>query len=118
QGSVHWRPWKRAAVCGPQCQLIGSCDNPPVGKLSMNVYLADGLRSPIGKFGGSLNSLRASEIGTVVATALLERHHVPVTAVERIIAGMVLQDMTESNPARIVGMRLGIPDRPAFTVNM
>src|SRR6476619_4235957 len=84
----------------------------------MDVYLADGLRSPIGKFGGSLKALRASEVGTTVANALLDRHRVPAKAIENIIAGMVLQDMTESNPARIVGMRLGIPDVPAFTVNM
>ena len=31
----------------------------------------------------------------------------------------MLQDMSESNPARIVGQRVGIPDQvPAFTINM
>jgi acetyl-CoA C-acetyltransferase len=85
----------------------------------MTVYLADGVRSPIGRFGGPLRPLRATQIATEVGAELLRRNAVPPSAVDLIIAGMVLQDMTESNPGRIVGMRLGVPDRvPAFTVNM
>ena len=37
------------------------------------IYLAAGLRSPIGAFGGSLMPLRATEIASAVASALLER---------------------------------------------
>lgn len=85
----------------------------------MNVYLVNGLRSPIGDFGGGLAPLRATNFGSTVAAALLERSGARPADVDRVIAGMVLQDMTESNPARIVGQRIGIPDRvPAFTVNM
>jgi acetyl-CoA C-acetyltransferase len=85
----------------------------------MEAFLVDGLRTPIGRFGGSLLPLRATEFGSTVAAALLERTGVPASAVELVVAGMVLQDMTESNPARIVGQRIGVPDRvPAYTVNM
>ncbi len=85
----------------------------------MTAYLACGLRSPIGDFGGTLAGLRATEVATPVAAALLERNAVPARAVERVIAGMVLQDMSESNPARIVAKRIGVADAaPAFTVNM
>ncbi len=85
----------------------------------MNAYLVTGLRSPIGRFGGALLPLRASEVATSVASALLERLDIQPSAVQRVIAGMVLQDMTESNPARIVATRMGIPKEvPAFTVNM
>jgi acetyl-CoA C-acetyltransferase len=66
-----------------------------------------------------LKPLRATEFATTVAGALLERNHIGVGAIDRVIGGMVLQDMTESNPARIVARRLGIPDTvPDFTVNM
>jgi acetyl-CoA C-acetyltransferase len=83
------------------------------------VYLVDGLRSPIARFGGSFASMRATEIATPVATELLRRSGVPAAEVQQVIGGMVLQDMTESNPARIVGQRLGIPDAAAaFTLNM
>ena len=85
----------------------------------MTAYLACGLRSPIGDFGGTLAGLRATDVATTVAAALLERNAVQASAVERVIAGMVLQDMSESNPARIVAKRIGVADAaPAFTVNM
>ena len=85
----------------------------------MQAYLVSGVRSPIGRFGGALLPLRGTEFGTTVAQALLERLGVQPGDVRRVIAGMVLQDMTESNPARIVATRIGIPAGvPAFTVNM
>ena len=83
------------------------------------VYLVDGLRSPIGRFGGALAPLRATEFASPVVTELLTRTGVPAAEVGQVIGGMVLQDMTESNPARIVAQRAGIPDSvPAFTLNM
>src|SRR5262245_15046517 len=85
----------------------------------MDVFLVDGLRSPIGKYGGCLAPLRATEIASSVTTALIERTGVSLDKIDLVVGGMVLQDMTESNPARIVGQRVGIPDStPAFTVNM
>lgn len=84
-----------------------------------NVYLAAGLRSPIGRFGGTLLPLRATEVASQVASTLLERYAVKPQAIDRVIGGMVLQDMTESNPARIVAQRIGIPHTvPSFTINM
>ncbi len=87
--------------------------------MTENAYLVSGMRSPMGRFGGTLTPLRATEVASTVAAALLERLDVKPAAVERVIGGMVLQDMTESNPARIVALRVGVPDTaPAFTVNM
>ncbi len=87
--------------------------------MTREVFLAAGLRSPIGRFGGALKPMRATEFGSVVAAALLEQTGVRPADVERVIAGMVLQDMTESNPARIVSQRIGVPDKvAAFTINM
>ncbi|MCP3937025.1 MAG: thiolase family protein [Actinomycetia bacterium] len=87
--------------------------------MTRDVFLIEGLRSPIGRFGGSLLPLRATEFGSTVAEALLDRINLDKEAVELVVGGMVLQDMTESNPARIVSQRIGLPDRvPAFTLNM
>ena len=87
--------------------------------MSRDVFLIDGLRSPIGRFGGSLQPLRATEFGSTVAAALLDKVNLDPEGLDLIIGGMVLQDMTESNPARVVGMRVGVPHRvPAFTINM
>lgn len=83
------------------------------------VYLVDGLRSPIGRYGGALAPLRATQIASPVVTELFQRAGLPAAEVQQVIAGMVLQDMTESNPARIIGQQTGIPDAvPAFTLNM
>ena len=87
--------------------------------MAREVFIAEGTRTAIGKFGGSLRTLRATEFGTTVASAVLERTGIPGESVDLVVGGMVLQDMTESNPARIVAMRTGIPHSvPAFTVNM
>ncbi|MCL4449482.1 MAG: thiolase family protein [Actinobacteria bacterium] len=83
------------------------------------VYLLDGLRTAIGKFGGRLSSLRPTEFTATVVSELIKRTGIPLDAVEQVIAGKVVQDLTESNPARIVARRVGIPDSaPAFTLNM
>jgi acetyl-CoA C-acetyltransferase len=83
------------------------------------VYLVDGYRSPIGRFGGALAPLRATEIASPVVAELFARTGVVAGEVQQVIGGMVLQDMTESNPARIVGQRAGVPEAvPAFTLNM
>jgi acetyl-CoA acetyltransferase len=57
-------------------------------------------RRPVGRvrLGGALAGLRATEVETIVASALLDRSSVPCVAVEGVVAGMVLQDTTESNP--------------------
>ena len=83
------------------------------------MYLIDGLRSPMGRYGGGLAPLRATEIASPVVEELLRRTGVDAAAIEQVIGGMVLQDMTESNPARIVAQRAGVPSSTAaFTVNM
>ena len=84
-----------------------------------NAYLANAKRSPVGSFGGSLKPMRATEVATQVGKALLADGGIAPDDVDLVIGGMVLQDMTESNPARILSLNLGIPDKvAAYTVNM
>jgi acetyl-CoA C-acetyltransferase len=85
----------------------------------MDAYLLDGARSPIAKFGGALKPLRAVEFASVVVRSLLQRAAVQASLVERVYAGRVIQEMTESNPARVVGRCVGVPDTAAaLTINM
>ena len=87
--------------------------------MAASAFLAAGLRSPMGGFGGSLQPLRATEFASTVVSTLFERSGAQPEHIDRVIGGMVLQDMTESNPARIVAKRVGVLDNaPAFTVNM
>jgi hypothetical protein len=42
--------------------------------MSKEVYLVDGVRTPIGSFGGSLSPVRADDLAAIVLKALVERH--------------------------------------------
>src|SRR5271157_4513895 len=82
------------------------------------VYLLSGVRTPIGKFGGSLGSLTAADMGVVAAKAAMERAGVQPEQVEETIFGNARQAGGGPNPARQISVRSGVPETvPAFTVN-
>jgi acetyl-CoA C-acetyltransferase len=82
------------------------------------VYILSAVRTPIGKFGGSLASLTAADIGVVAAKAALERARVRPEQIEETIFGNARQAGGGPNPARQISVRSGIPQEvPAFTVN-
>jgi acetyl-CoA C-acetyltransferase len=83
-----------------------------------NIYILSAVRTPIGKFGGSLASLSAADMGVVAATAALERAGVQPQQVEETIFGNARQAGGGPNPARQISIRSGIPQEvPAYTVN-
>ena len=82
------------------------------------VYILSAVRTPIGKFGGSLASLSAADLGVVAAKAALERAGVQPQQVEETIFGNARQAGGGPNPARQISIRSGIPQEvPAYTVN-
>jgi acetyl-CoA C-acetyltransferase len=83
-----------------------------------NVYILSAVRTPVGKFGGSLASLSAADMGVVAAKAALERAGVQPQQVEETIFGNARQAGGGPNPARQISVRSGIPQEvPAYTVN-
>ena len=83
-----------------------------------NVYILSAVRTAIGKFGGSLASLSAADMGTVAAKAALERAAVQPKQVEETIFGNARQAGGGPNPARQISIRSGVPQEvPAYTVN-
>ncbi|HVI10126.1 MAG TPA: beta-ketoacyl synthase N-terminal-like domain-containing protein, partial [Candidatus Binatia bacterium] len=83
-----------------------------------SVYILSAVRTPIGKFGGSLASLTAADMGTVAAKAALERAQVQPDQIDETIFGNARQAGGGPNPARQISMRSGVPKEvPAFTVN-
>ena len=56
-----------------------------------NVYILSAVRTPIGKFGGSLASQTAVDLGAVAAKAALERAGVQPQQVEETIFGNARQ---------------------------
>jgi acetyl-CoA C-acetyltransferase len=82
------------------------------------VVIVDALRTPIGKFGGTLAETPASQLGTLVIAALLERTGVEAARVDEVIMGQVLAAGVGQNPARQAAIGAGLPvEIPAMTVN-
>jgi acetyl-CoA C-acetyltransferase len=82
------------------------------------VYILSAVRTPIGKFGGSLASLTAADIGVVAAKAAVERARVCAEQIEETIFGCARQAGGGPNVARQISVRSGVPvEVPAFTVN-
>jgi acetyl-CoA C-acetyltransferase len=82
------------------------------------VYILSAVRTPIAKFGGSLASLTAPDMGVVAAKAAMERAGIRPEQVEETIIGNARQAGGGPNPARQISVRSGVPQEvPAFTVN-
>lgn len=81
------------------------------------IFLTNARRSPIGRFGGGLASLPASDLALAVAEAM-----VPASlkaSLDQVIMGQVLSAGSGMNVARQLALRLGLPQCvPGFTVNM
>ena len=83
-----------------------------------NVYILSAVRTPIGKFGGSLASQTAADLGVVAAKAALERAGVQPQQIEETIFGNARQAGGGPNPARQISVRSGVPQEvPAYTIN-
>jgi acetyl-CoA C-acetyltransferase len=84
------------------------------------VYIVSAARTPIGKFGGALASVAATELGAVAIRAAVERAGLdPGSAeVDEVLMGQVLQAGAGQAPARqaALGAGLRVPT-PATTIN-
>lgn len=86
--------------------------------LKQDVFLVQPLRTPIGRFGGSLSTLTAADLGVAVARATLERSGVDPAAVDVTIFGNSRQAGVGPNIARQISFRSGLAEQvPAYTVN-
>lgn len=89
-----------------------------MAKLSQDVYLIAALRTPIGKFGGGLASLMASQLGTEVAKATIVKSGIDPAAIDEVIFGNARQAGVGPNVARQIAVRSGLRHEvPAYTVN-
>ncbi|QPC85579.1 3-oxoadipyl-CoA thiolase [Mesorhizobium sp. NBSH29] len=83
-------------------------------------YICDYIRTPIGRFGGALASVRADDLGAVPLRALMERNQgVDWAAVDDLIYGCANQAGEDNrNVARMALLLAGLPvDVPGTTVN-
>ncbi|HKR15009.1 MAG TPA: thiolase family protein [Pyrinomonadaceae bacterium] len=83
-----------------------------------NVYLAGAVRTPIGKFGGTLASWSAADLGVAVAQESLRRAGIAPKQIAEAIWGCARQAGGGPNVGRQITYRAGVPQTvPAFTVN-
>ena len=84
------------------------------------VYIIDAVRTPIGKYGGTLSSIRPDDLLAYVIRALVERNSgIDVREIEDIIAGDANQAGEDNrNVARMAALLAGLPvSIPGSTVN-
>ncbi len=87
--------------------------------MSVNtLQIVDGVRLPFAKAGGKLSHLSAGDLGTAATKALLAKTGIDPEVIDEVIFGCVCQPADESNVARVIALRSGIPESvPARTVH-
>ncbi|PKM97489.1 MAG: acetyl-CoA C-acyltransferase [Elusimicrobia bacterium HGW-Elusimicrobia-3] len=83
------------------------------------VFIAEGVRTPIGSFSGALADISSVELGKTVAKALLDRSGLKPENVDEVVLGNIYQAGMSQNVARQVELGVGIPkEKTALTINM
>ena len=82
------------------------------------VVLAGAVRTAIGKFGGALSTVPATELGAIVIKEALVRAGIKPSDVDDVLMGCVLQSAQGQNVGRQAAIKAGIPQEvPAATFN-
>jgi acetyl-CoA C-acetyltransferase len=83
-----------------------------------DIVIVSAVRTAVGKFGGSLAKIPATQLGATVISEALARAKVGKDQVGEVIMGQVLTAAAGQNPARQAMMAAGIAkETPALTIN-
>jgi acetyl-CoA C-acetyltransferase len=83
-----------------------------------DIVIVSAVRTAVGKFGGSLAKIPASELGSIVIKEALARVKVDPAQVGEVIMGQVLAAGAGQNPARQALLKAGLPKEvPGLTIN-
>jgi len=85
-----------------------------------SAFICDAIRTPIGRYGGSLSTVRADDLGAIPIKALMDRNpEVDWSAVDDLYYGCANQAGEDNrNVARMSGLLAGLPESvPAVTLN-
>ena len=88
--------------------------------MALDAFICDGVRTPIGKFGGALSSVRADDLAALPIAELMVRHpQVDWSQTDEVIYGDANQAGEDNrNVARMAALLAGLPqDVPGITVN-
>tara|TARA_B100000963_G_scaffold176483_1_gene153534 strand:- start:81 stop:1256 length:1176 start_codon:yes stop_codon:yes gene_type:complete len=85
---------------------------------SKEVVIVSAIRTPIGKFRGSLKNIRSYQLGSIVIKEVLNKSKFKNEEIDEVIMGQVLTAGTGQNPARQAAIKAGIPfSKPAHVIN-
>ncbi|MFN9778038.1 MAG: thiolase family protein [Candidatus Kapaibacterium sp.] len=84
-----------------------------------SVFFCEPLRTPVGKYGGALSSVRPDDLAAIVLKECVERSGIDATLLDDVILGCANQAGEDNrNVARMASLLAGIPQTvPAVTVN-
>ena len=86
--------------------------------MTTDIVIVAAARTAVGKFGGTLASTPAPELGAAVIAELLKRARLSGDQIGEVILGQVLQAGAGQNPARQSVIKSGLPNHvPAMTIN-
>jgi len=82
-----------------------------------DIAIIEGVRTPIGNFGGALKEITNQKIGELVIREVLKRADIDPALVEEVIFGCVGQYSDATNLSRVMSLMAGLPlTTPAYTV--
>ena len=82
------------------------------------VVIVGAVRTPIGEYKGSLKSIKADQLGSIVIKELLKKTNFNENEIDEVIIGQVLTAGSGQNPARQAAINAGIPiSKPAHIIN-
>ena len=83
-----------------------------------DIVIVSAARTAVGKFGGSIANIPATELGAIVIREAIARARLDPAQVGEVIMGQVLAAGAGQNPARQASMKSGVPkETPALTIN-
>ncbi len=83
-----------------------------------DIVIVSAARTAVGKFGGSLAKVVATDLGSIVIREALARANIGMDQVGEVIMGQVLAAGVGQNPARQAMMKAGVAkETPALTIN-
>jgi acetyl-CoA C-acetyltransferase len=83
-----------------------------------DVYILSAARTPIGRFGGGLSTVPATDLGATAIRAAVERAGIAPESVDEAIMGQVIQAGAGQAPARQAALKGGLPEGvSATTIN-
>src|SRR4029453_11241269 len=88
--------------------------------MTTHAFICDAVRTPFGRYGGALSSVRADDLGAIPIKALMARHReVDWAAVGDVLFGCANQAGEDNrNVARMSSLLAGLPiDVPGATIN-